>query len=69
MTDIVLYIGSERLDPRVPPAALLPGQFEVLNATTVRFRFPVPKLVSGTQVPLRLMIRGAENAPLWVPVP
>ena len=68
-TDIVLYIGSERLDPRVPPAALLPGQFEVLNATTVRFRFPVPEVVSGTQVPLRLMIRGAENAPLWVPVP
>ena len=60
-TDIVLYIGSERLDPRVPPAALLPGQFEVLNATTVRFRFPVPKVVSGTQVPLRLMIRGAEK--------
>jgi hypothetical protein len=48
---------------------LTAGQFEVVNATTLHFKFPASGFVSGTKAMLRIIINGAENAPLWVQVP
>lgn len=50
-------------------AALTPGHFEIVNATQLRFRFPLAGVTSGAPLPLRIIVNGAENAPRWVRVP
>jgi hypothetical protein len=50
-------------------AALTPGHFEIVNATQLRFMFPLVGVTSGTTLPLRIIVNGAENAPRWVLVP
>jgi hypothetical protein len=64
--DIQLFAGTERLE-RVggAPAA---GQFQVVDGGTIQFRLPAAT-ASGTVVPFRVLIRGAESAPLWVTAP
>lgn len=81
--DLKVVVGPTTL-PRETTAVLTPGNFEVVDATTlalppvlddparpfvIRFRFPVAGLNSGEIVPLRIMINGAENSPRWVEVP
>lgn len=69
--DILLFAGATRLarvaaapgageffTPAAPPAAV----------TTILFRFPAG-FVSGSIVPLRLIVRGAESGPWWEAVP
>jgi hypothetical protein len=63
-----LFVGRWAVPPRAG-AALAAGEFEVVNPTTIRVRFPIAGLVSGRTVSLRLLINGAENAPRWVQVP
>lgn len=82
-TDLRVVVGPGEI-PRETTAALQPGNFEVVNSTTlavpvvpddparpfmIRFRFPIAGLNSGDVVPLRIRINGAENAPRWVEVP
>ncbi len=50
-------------------AALRPGRFEIVDATQLRFRFPIAGLSSGQVLPLRIIVNGAENSPRWVRVP
>jgi hypothetical protein len=50
--------AGEFFTPAAPPAAV----------DTIRFRFPAG-LVSGSVVPLRLVVRGAESGPWWETVP
>jgi hypothetical protein len=69
--DVDLVIGAERLTRRIPPAALnAAGQFRVQPGPPafIQFRFPTT-LASGSVVSMRLIIRGAESAPLFVTVP
>lgn len=47
-----------------PPPALKPGEFVVVNSTTIRFRLPVG-LTSGQPVSMRLFVMGAESPPRW----
>jgi hypothetical protein len=50
--------AGEFFTPAAPPAAV----------HTIRFRFPAG-LVSGSVLPLRLVVRGAESGPWWETVP
>ena len=52
-----------------PTATLTAGHFEIVSATRLRFRFPLPELTSGATLPLRVIVNGAESAPRWVLVP
>jgi hypothetical protein len=61
--DIQLFLGPDRL-ARVDlaPAA---GEFQVVSGTQIDFR-QFAGTPAGTVLPLRLIIRGAENAPRWI---
>jgi hypothetical protein len=65
---VELYVGSVKLPPRAG-AVLNPGEFEVQNASSIRYRYPIAGLSAGAVVPFRLIINGAESAPNWVTVP
>ena len=52
-----------------PTMVLTPGHFEIVNATQLRFRFPLPGVTPGATLPLRVIVNGAENTPRWVLVP
>lgn len=53
----------------VPHAApLSPGQFRVVSETQIDMCLPTGA-VSGTDLPFRIIINGAESAPQWVHVP
>jgi hypothetical protein len=61
--DIQMFLGPDRLVRTAgAPGA---GEFQVTSGTQIQFRQPAA-LAAGTIVPLRLLIRGAENAPRWV---
>jgi hypothetical protein len=63
-----VFVGPIRLSPKAG-AVLNPGEFEVVDASTLRFRYPIAGLNSGAVVPFRLIVNGAESAPNWVTVP
>jgi hypothetical protein len=50
-------------------AALNPGEYEVVDAANLHFRYPIAGVSSGSTVPFRLIINGAESAPRWVTAP
>jgi hypothetical protein len=61
--DIQLFLGPDRLARvNVAPG---PGEFQVVNGTQIDFR-QFPGTPAGTALPLRLIIRGAENSPRWI---
>ncbi len=65
---VQVFVGAHSLQSRgVPPLA--PGQFEVVDPTHLRFRYPVPDVNPGDTVPLRVLVNGAESAPNWVTAP
>jgi len=66
--NVRVIVGPEPV-PLETTAALTPGHFEIVSPTVVRFRFPIAGLTSGTTVPLRVIVNGAENSPRWVLVP
>jgi len=65
---VEVFVGANSL-PIKAGATLNPGEFEILDAANLRFRYPVPGVASGSTVPLRLIINGAESAPNWVTAP
>ena len=65
---VEVLVGSNSLPVKSGPL-LNPGEFEILDAANVRFRYPVPGVASGDTVPFRLIINGAETAPNWVTAP
>jgi len=65
---VQVLTGSLMLQPK-GAAALAAGQFEIVNPTTLKFRFPASGFVSGAQMMLRIIINDAENSPVWVQVP
>lgn len=66
--NVRMIIGAEPV-PLEPTAALTSGHFEIVSATQLRLRFPIAGLVSGSTLPLRVIVNGAENSPRWVQVP
>lgn len=70
--EFMLFAGRERLT-RVATSPPGPGQYftpttPAAARTTVRFRFP-GSATSGSVLPLRLIVRGAESGPWWEVVP
>ena len=72
---IQMFIGVDRLTritpnppPPAPPAPPAGGQFQVIDNTTIQFRVPATA-VSGSVVPVRLIVRGVESAPRWETLP
>ena len=65
---VQVFLGSTLITPKAG-LTLNPGEFEVTSPTTLNFRFPATGFVSGTFMPFRLIINGAENSPVWVQVP
>jgi hypothetical protein len=65
---IEVYVGANSL-PLKAGATLNPGEYEVLDAANLRFRYPVPGVAPASTVPFRLIINGAESAPQWVTAP
>ena len=61
-TELIVFTGGARLDRVVgAPAA---GQFRPLTPDLIEFRLPAGT-PAGTEVPLRIIVRGAESAPRW----
>ncbi len=68
-TDAVeVFVGGNSL-PVKSGATINPGEFEILDAANLRFRYPIAGVASGSTVPFRLIINGAESAPNWVTAP
>jgi hypothetical protein len=65
---IDLFVGPQKLTPKAG-ATLNPGEFEVLDPATLRFRYPIAGVNSGDVMPFRLIVNGAESAPNWVTAP
>jgi len=65
---VEVFVGANSL-PVKAGATINPGEFEILDATHLRFRYPIPGVASGSTVPFRLLINGAESAPNWVTAP
>lgn len=61
------YIASSQLVAGTA-GALHPGEFAILSATQIEMRVP-SGLASGSFVPVRIVINGAESPPRWVTVP
>jgi Pvc16 N-terminal domain len=66
--NVRVIIGPEPV-PLEPTAGLTAGHFEIVSATQLRIRFPIAGLATGTTLPLRVIVNGAENSPRWVLVP
>jgi hypothetical protein len=65
---VEVYVGATRLAPKTG-ASINPGEYEILDAANLRFRYPIFAVPSGGTVPFRLIINGAESAPNWVTAP
>ncbi|MFD7258439.1 DUF4255 domain-containing protein [Streptomyces sp. NPDC059874] len=65
--EIQVYVGTARLSRR-PSGATDAGEFCVLDGTHLEVRLPDGPQ-TGDQLPLRVIVRGAESAPRWVTVP
>jgi hypothetical protein len=70
--ELLVFAGPTRLD-RVTAGPPGPGQFftpasPAAARTTLRFMFPAT-LTTGSVVPLRIVVRGAESGPRWETVP
>lgn len=63
---VEVYVGAQRLAAGTG-GALNPGEFAVINATTLQLR-PPAGLSAGEWVPLRLIINRAESLPRWIEV-
>ncbi|MEJ7828885.1 MAG: hypothetical protein WKF91_11830, partial [Segetibacter sp.] len=63
---IEVYTGEIKL-VRNSVVLFSPGEFKVINAATMQINIPGP-LTAGMQIPLRIVIEGAESRPVWINV-
>jgi len=64
---VTLYLGADRAEPG-NPAALNPGEFAVVGATSLLARLPAgtpPTVI----VPVRVIVSGSEAPPQWLVAP
>jgi hypothetical protein len=65
--NVQVIVGGMSL-PLNGAGPLSAGNFEIVNASTINFQFPIAGLNPGN-VPLRIIVNGAECGPRWVTVP
>ncbi|MEO6669736.1 MAG: DUF4255 domain-containing protein [Ferruginibacter sp.] len=63
---IEVYTGENKM-VRVDGAIVNQGEYKVMSATTMEINLHAP-LTRGMQIPLRILINGAESKPLWINV-
>jgi len=63
-----VFVGPNKIPLKAHPA-LNAGEYDIPDAGTLRFRYPIAGLTSGSVAPFRVIINGAESAPNWVTVP
>jgi hypothetical protein len=61
---IEVYLGENRMI-RSNAAAIVPGEFKIIDPSTMKINIPGP-FNPGMQIPLRILIEGAESRPLWI---
>jgi hypothetical protein len=61
---VTLYLGADRANPG-NAAALAPGEFAVISATSLLARLPAGTTPAAA-VPVRVIVSGSEAAPQWV---
>ena len=75
---IQVYVGAIRfIQPagnvfteREEPEEELPAEFIIINSTELRIRLPDPSdFNGGDQLPLRIIVNGAESPPRWIQIP
>jgi hypothetical protein len=66
-TAVALYLGTERAVSG-NPVLLAPGEFAVLSATSLVARLSAG-IMTGTAVPVRVIVSGSEAPPHWVIAP
>jgi hypothetical protein len=64
---VTMYLGADRAEPG-NPAALNPGEFAVVSATSLLARLPAGT-ASKAIVPVRVIVSGSEAPPQWVIAP
>jgi uncharacterized protein DUF4255 len=64
---MTLYLGADRANPG-NAAALAPGEFAVISATSLLARLPAGTTPAAA-VPVRVIVSGSEAAPQWVVAP
>jgi hypothetical protein len=64
--DVAVYVADELLEVGTLPLAA--GEFAVTAVDTIAVRLPAG-LASGREVPVRVLVNGAESLPAWVTVP
>ena len=67
VSEITVYLGEERM-LHDDDAIFNPGEFRVAGPTTLLVMIPAT-LVSGTLVPVRILISGIESNPNWIIIP
>jgi hypothetical protein len=66
--DVQVLLGTTAVQPKAG-IALNPGEFETPNPSTLRLRWPAAGFQTGDRVSLRIIVNGAESAPVWVTAP
>lgn len=64
--EMEVYIGQFRLERRT--AAPAAGEFNVASPTSFEFVLPAAA-ITGDDLPLRVLVAGAESAPVWIHIP
>lgn len=63
--DIQVFLGSQSL-AKGTAGALNPGEYEVVDASTINIRLPAD--AAKGHLPFRLLINGAESPPKWIKI-
>jgi hypothetical protein len=68
--EVEIYVGEEALllNGDVVTNPLTPGQFNIKSNNSIDVFLP-GSLASGSDVPFRVLVSGAESTPLWIHVP
>lgn len=64
--DIWVYLGETRMIPKINPALAI-GEFEVIASNQINFI--APPAIIGSNIPVRIMVRGIESEPKWISLP
>jgi hypothetical protein len=67
--NVQVHIAANRYSQQ-EAAPLQPGEFVIVNATTLQCRLLAPEgTTPGTHLPVRVLVNGAESPPNWIRVP
>ena len=69
VSKVQVIIGSESVMYEPSDSLTSQGYFKIVSTGELQITFPVPGLIPGKTLPLRIIVNGAESAPRWVTIP